>query len=413
MKTNQKVPEGWSVKKLGDVCYLIAGNAFDSNDFVQEGIPLIRISNIDEDKIVLNENTVFLKESFLKENEKFKVQYNDLLIAMSGATTGKMGINTFLEPMLLNQRVCIIRAKNISQNYLNQYLFTHKKDILKQSYGGAQPNIGNNDIKKIKLLLPPLCEQEKIAEILGTWDLAIEKLTALIEQKKLLKKGLMQRLLTGKQRLPGFSEPWKKVKSGECFSFLKTSSYSRAETTDCGEVHYIHYGDIHTKYPLHIFPKDINIYISTKQASKSDCLKTGDLILLDASEDYEGTTKCVELLNISDDEKVVSGLHTLALRDSTQNFINGFRAYITSIPFVKNNFWKQVTGIKVYGVSKDNLKKIKIPIPSLSEQKAIADILSKADEEIDLLTAKLSALKSQKKGLMQKLLTGQIRVKVA
>lgn len=413
MKTNQKVPEGWSVKKLGDVCYLIAGNAFDSNDFVQEGIPLIRISNIDEDKIVLNENTVFLKESFLKENEKFKVQYNDLLIAMSGATTGKMGINTFLEPMLLNQRVCIIRAKNISQNYLNQYLFTHKKDILKQSYGGAQPNIGNNDIKKIKLLLPPLCEQEKIAEILGAWDLAIEKLTALIEQKKLLKKGLMQRLLTGKQRLPGFSEPWKKVKLGECFSFLKTSSYSRAETTDCGEVHYIHYGDIHTKYPLHIFPKDINIYISTKQASKSDCLKTGDLILLDASEDYEGTTKCVELLNISDDEKVVSGLHTLALRDSTQNFINGFRAYITSIPFVKNNFWKQVTGIKVYGVSKDNLKKIKIPIPSLSEQKAIADILSKADEEIDLLTAKLSALKSQKKGLMQKLLTGQIRVKVA
>ena len=275
------------------------------------------------------------------------------------------------------------------------------------------PQLTVPQVQGYKVLVPPLAEQEKIAEILGTWDLAIEKLTALIEQKKLLKKGLMQRLLTGKQRLPGFSEPWKKVKLGECFSFLKTSSYSRAETTDCGEVHYIHYGDIHTKYPLHIFPKDINIYISTKQASKSDCLKTGDLILLDASEDYEGTTKCVELLNISDDEKVVSGLHTLALRDSTQNFINGFRAYITSIPFVKNNFWKQVTGIKVYGVSKDNLKKIKIPIPSLSEQKAIADILSKADEEIDLLTAKLSALKSQKKGLMQKLLTGQIRVKVA
>ena len=207
IKTNQKIPEGWSVKKLGDVCYLIAGNAFDSNDFVQEGIPLIRISNIDEDKIVLNENTVFLKESFLKENEKFKVQYNDLLIAMSGATTGKMGINTFLEPMLLNQRVCIIRAKNISQNYLNQYLFTHKKDILKQSYGGAQPNIGNNDIKKIKLLLPPLCEQEKIAEILGAWDTAIEKLTALIEQKKAVEKRIDATLVDGQTTPPRLLHP--------------------------------------------------------------------------------------------------------------------------------------------------------------------------------------------------------------
>ena len=124
---------------------------------------------------------------------------------------------------------------------------------------------------------------------------------------------------------------WNVKKLGECFSFLRTSCYSRAETTDCGEVHYIHYGDIHTKYPLHISPKDIDVYVSTEQASKSDCLKTGDLILLDASEDYEGTTKCVELLNISDDEKVVSGLHTLALRDISKNFINGFRAYFNPV----------------------------------------------------------------------------------
>lgn len=203
---------------------------------------------------------------------------------------------------------------------------------------------------------------------------------------------------------------WNVKKLGECFSFLRTSCYSRAETTDCGEVHYIHYGDIHTKYPLHISPKDIDVYVSTEQASKSDCLKTGDLILLDASEDYEGTTKCVELLNISDDEKVVSGLHTLALRDISKNFINGFRAYITSIPFVKNNFWKQVTGIKVYGVSKDNLKKIKLPIPPLPEQEKIAEILGAWDLAIEKLTALIEQKKLLKKGLMQRLLTGKQRL---
>lgn len=203
------------------------------------------------------------------------------------------------------------------------------------------------------------------------------------------------------QKIP---EGWSIKKLGECFSFLRTSNYSRAETTDYGEVHYIHYGDIHTKYPLHISPKNIDIYVSTEQASKSDCLKTGDLILLDASEDYEGTTKCVELLNISDDEKVVSGLHTLALRDIFKNFINGFRAYITSIPFVKNNFWKQVTGIKVYGISKDNLKKIKIPVPPLPEQEKIAEILGTWDLAIEKLTALIEQKKLLKKGLMQRLL---------
>lgn len=406
---NQKIPEGWSVKKLGECTLSFSGGtpSVDKTEYYENGkIPFIRSGEIYQDFTEL-----FITKKGLKESSAKMVKKGDLLLALYGANSGDSSVCKI--DGAINQAILCIRTKEDNLNFLESLFVIYKDKVIHKYLQGGQGNLSAEIIKSLCFMFPPLCEQEKIAEILGTWDLAIEKLTALIEQKKLLKKGLMQRLLTGKQRLPGFSEPWKKVKLGECFSFLKTSSYSRAETTDCGEVHYIHYGDIHTKYPLHIFPKDINIYISTKQASKSDCLKTGDLILLDASEDYEGTTKCVELLNISDDEKVVSGLHTLALRDSTQNFINGFRAYITSIPFVKNNFWKQVTGIKVYGVSKDNLKKIKIPIPSLSEQKAIADILSKADEEIDLLTRKLDLLQSQKKGLMQQLLTGKIRVKVA
>ena len=82
------------------------------------------------------------------------------------------------------------------------------------------------------------------------------------------------------QKIP---EGWSVKKLGECFSFLKTPSYSRAETTSDGEVHYIHYGDIHTKYPLHVCPEDIDIFVTNEQAQKGDFLQTGDLILLDAS----------------------------------------------------------------------------------------------------------------------------------
>ena len=209
------------------------------------------------------------------------------------------------------------------------------------------------------------------------------------------------------QKIP---EGWSVKKLGECFSFLKTPSYSRAETTDIGDVHYVHYGDIHTKYHLHVCPTDIDIFVSDEQAQKGDLLKTGDLILLDASEDYEGTTKCIELVDIKENDKVISGLHTLALRDNARNFADGFRAYITSMPFVKNIFWKQVSGFKVYGVSKDNLKKIKLLLPPLAEQEKIAGILGTWDEAIEKLSGLIEQKKLLKKGLMQKLLTGKTRL---
>lgn len=209
------------------------------------------------------------------------------------------------------------------------------------------------------------------------------------------------------QKIP---EGWSVKKLEDCFSFLKTPSYSRTETTDSGEVRYIHYGDIHTKYHLHVCPTDIDIFVSAEQARKGDLLKTGDLILLDASEDYEGTTKCIELVDIKENDKVISGLHTLALRDNTKNFANGFRAYITSIPFVKDLFWKQVSGFKVYGVSKDNLKKLKLIFPPLAEQKKIAEILGTWDEAIEKLSSLIEQKKLLKKGLMQKLLTGKVRL---
>lgn len=214
-------------------------------------------------------------------------------------------------------------------------------------------------------------------------------------------------MMKNNQKIP---EGWSVKKLGECFSFLKTPSYSRAETTSDGEVHYIHYGDIHTKYSVHVSPEDIDIFVSNEQAQKGDFLRTGDLILLDASEDYDGTTKCVELTAIKDSDKVISGLHTLALRDNSNNFVNGFRAYITSMPFVKNNFWKQVTGIKVYGVSKDNLKKLKLLLPPLAEQKKIARILGTWDEAIEKLSSLIEQKKNLKKGLMQRLLTGKTRL---
>ena len=203
---------------------------------------------------------------------------------------------------------------------------------------------------------------------------------------------------------------WNIKSMGDCFRFLRTKSLSRAETECSGDVKYIHYGDIHTKYPLIISPKEIDLFISAEQAVNADLLCSGDLILLDASEDYEGTTKCIELSNVLPEDKIISGLHTMALRDDHGIFANNFKAYITSMPYVKQNFWKQISGVKVYGISKDSLKKIKVLVPPIEEQKKIAEILETWDRAIEELSDLIAEKKELKRGLMQRLLTGTQRL---
>lgn len=212
------------------------------------------------------------------------------------------------------------------------------------------------------------------------------------------------------KKINNLPKGWKIKKFGECFNFLRTANYSRAETKESETVHYIHYGDIHRKYGYHVQPHDINTFVSVEQAEKFDKLKNGDLILLDASEDYEGSIKCTELKNVTK-ENIISGLHTIALRDKDNNFINSFKAYLTSIPYVKNSFLKQITGIKVYGISKSNLIKIDLIIPPIIEQKRIAEVIECWDEGIEEISKVIALKEQKKKWLMHNLLSGKVRLK--
>ena len=203
---------------------------------------------------------------------------------------------------------------------------------------------------------------------------------------------------------------WDLVPIGEIFKTLSNATYSRDELTQEGEILYIHYGDIHTKfnYFLNLLKTDLPS-ITKSQLKNYSLLNEGDLIMVDASEDYSAINKSVEIVNIGN-RKVISGLHTIVLRDMGNVFVDGFRGYIRSNKIVKNQLDKLATGMKVYGVSKNNLMKVLIPIPSKQEQTAIAQILSDMDSEIETLEKKLSKYKSLKQGMMQELLTGRIRL---
>lgn len=203
---------------------------------------------------------------------------------------------------------------------------------------------------------------------------------------------------------------WEVKSINEAFRFLSNATYSRAELNSDGDIHYIHYGDIHTRFNEFIdFNSVVLPKISEKQAKKYPLVQEGDILMADASEDYVGLCKSVEVKNI-DKKKVIAGLHTILIREKASNYIDGFKGYLFLVPEVKKQLLGLATGMKVYGVSKSNLPQVLLPVPPLNEQTAIATALSDTDALISALDKKIAKKQQIKQGAMQLLLTGKKRL---
>lgn len=205
MPNNQKIPEGWSVKKLGLCLSLLKDGTHGTHIDVPNGIMLLSAKDVINGQIILSKDSRRISiGDFNLLHKKYHIQNGDVVLTIVG-TIGRCAIiDNYNDNYTFQRSVAILRPyKEITSKYLLTYIqgSSFQKELLKKQSVSAQPGVYLDDLSKIYLLLPPLPEQEKIAEILGTWDEAIEKLSSLIEQKKLLKKGLMQKLLTGKVRL--------------------------------------------------------------------------------------------------------------------------------------------------------------------------------------------------------------------
>ncbi|MCB4779014.1 MAG: restriction endonuclease subunit S [Sulfurovum sp.] len=205
-------------------------------------------------------------------------------------------------------------------------------------------------------------------------------------------------------------EDWDVVKVNDVFIFIKTYSNSRADLSNQGDIEYLHYGDIHTKYKYHL---DLNLNSLPKISSEKikgniEYVKDGDIFIADASEDYADIGKSIEAINVNN-KKIISGLHTFLLRDKNNNFTSKYKGFIFYNENVSKNIKKIATGISVLGISKTNLGKLLIPLPPLKEQQKIAQILSTWDDAISKQEELIVAKEQFKKGLMQRLLSGEVR----
>lgn len=400
------IPNDWEVKRLGDVIVILGGNAFSSTDSQEEGIPWLKIGNVGVNTIK-TETIDYLPNSFKKNYKEFLLHKNDYVMALTRPIlNGKLKIAKIQNrEWLLNQRVAKLTSKkgiiNFFVNLLKMPFYCHLIEVLMA--GTDPPNLGVNSFKLLKLPIPPLPEQKAIANCLTTWDKGIEKLTALITAKKTQKKALMQSIFNDELRIKN----WKEVKLGDIGETF--NGLTGKNKNDFG------FGKPYVSY-LNVF-KNSKIdeetdfdFVSISENENQQKLQYGDLIFTTSSETpNEVGMSSVILFEPIEDLFLNSFCFGFRLNDFEILYPN-FAIHILREQNFRKEMYRLAQGSTRFNLSKTGFKKIKLKLPTLAEQQEIANLLSTADKEIALLEQKLVALQRQKQGLMQVLLTGQVRI---
>lgn len=394
------IPQEWEVKRLGNIAKCFSGGTpkSESEEMYGGTIPFIRSGEIHSDKTAL-----FLTDDGLRKSSAKMVDVGDLIFALYGANSGDCAISQINGA--INQAILCIRSSSVINPFMQPYLELQKDRFIAKYLQGGQGNLSGEIVCSYTIPIPPLAEQRKIAEILGVWDEAIEKQSRLIEKLELRKRALMQRLLTGRTRLPGFTTPWQKVKLGEIGKFDKGVGVPKEKIVSEG-CKAITYGEIYTKYNYVI--KDFASYIDSDTAQTSKQISSGAIIFAGSGETLEDIGKCVAFI---DNDKAYAGGDIIIFNPSVE-VDSLVLSYILNSPVAIAQKRRYGQGHSVVHIYQKDLARIEFELPSLPEQKAIAEVLTTADDEIATHRKKLDALRLQKRGLMQQLLTGKTRVKI-
>lgn len=387
-KIEQKIPEGWCVKKLKDLSTKgIFNGIFNDPKKVGRGVPLINVVDLYQDNI--NFSNLSLLDVTENELDKYEAKEGDLLFTRSSLKLEGIAhcnlVKKYSERVVYDCHLMRVRTNQALAVPYYLYTFCNtkmaKQNFMSKAKTTTMTTIDQKGLGNVLILLPPLPEQEKIAGILNCWDDGIEKLSALIEKKKIQKKALMQQLLTGKHRLKGFSTPWHEVKLGDIADLYQPQTISQSDLELDG-------------YPVYGANGLIGYY------HKFNHEKWQIMITC------RGST-CGTVNRTSGKSWITGNAMVVNVDNYKDNKLFLF------FKLLNENFLSIVSGSGQPQIVRTPLAKWKLYIPTdLAEQKAIAEILSKADEEIELLNKKLEAFKQEKKALMQQLLTGKIRVKV-
>lgn len=413
------VPEDWNVTRLGTLANFRTGpfgSALHKSDYVYGGVPVINPMQIVDGKIV-HTPRMAICEAAAQNLSEFRLLEGDIVIGRRGEMGRCAVVQLDQSGWLCGTGSMIVRPKESLEARFAQRLLSSSPVIAAieaTSVGTTMSNLNQSTLSNLKIPIPPTyVEQQAIAEALNDADALIESMEQLVTKKHQLKQGMMQELLTGRRRLQGFSEKWECISMGEIFSLSGGFAASRDQLSTDGYC-YLHYGDIHMSDRTLIrvtdeFQNIPKLNISLRELNSSVLLEDGDAVFVDASEDEAGVCKYVVVSN-PDKVPFISGLHTIVAKSKVNFLDNGYKKYCFQASSVKEQFRFYAVGTKVLGVSKSNIAKVTIQVPSLDEQAAIASVLTSMDDEVYNLKIQLQKTRQLKQGMMQELLSGRVRL---
>lgn len=387
------VPEGWSNVSLGDLVNYKKGFAFDSSDYSENGVRVIRISDTTRDGLHSN-NPKYVAEDRADGFSDWQLFGGDIIVSTVGSRphlldsmVGKaVRIPSNFNGSLLNQNLVKLAPKK--DRVISEVLYPHLKDnrfitfISGLVRGNAnQVSITLKELFTFPILLPPLPEQRKIADILSTWDRAIETTEALLATARTQKRALMQSLLTGKRRFPEFEgQDWKEVRLGDVANIRKGEQKSKSTLGDGGEFPVINGGVTPSGY-------------TDEWNTEADTITIS-----------EGGNSCGFVNRIF--TRFWSGGHCYTLESPKVELDYLFHI----LKFGETDIMRLRVGSGLPNIQKKAISNYAFRMPKPLEQRAIAKILNNALTEEQNAETQIEKLRTEKKALMQQLLTGKRRV---
>jgi len=413
-----RAPSSWNINSLGSIAETITKGTTPTSvgfDYQEEGINFLKVENIKKNTL----STENLDKISFKANEKLsrsKLHKGDILFSIAGSLGECMTVREKYLPANINQALSLIR---INENLiLNDFVEYYLKGNIIQSYikaistVSAQPNLSLTQVSNFKVLIPPILEQNKIAEVLSTVDDAIQKTEEIIERSKELKKGLMQDLLTKGIGHEEFKEvklgpktmkiptSWKVKKISNITESYAGGTPSRSNSEYYGgKIPWIKSGELNADYI-----DNVDEFITDKGLNNSSATWVSSNSVLVAM--YGATAGQVAYLNTP----ATTNQAILALPPSEKDIYDSTFLFHTLKVHMKRLVAQRIQGSGQQNLSKTLINKLEIPLPPLREQEKIAEILSTIDEKIQKEKDYKEKLEQLKKGLMQDLLTGKVRV---
>jgi type I restriction enzyme S subunit len=394
--------QGWKIKKLGEVCDFQNGFAFKSKTYKESGLPILRITNIQNDEIDSKELVFFDKNDYKEDLYRFRVIKNDLLIAMSGATTGKLGINKSDTVFYLNQRVGkFIPKKQLYRDFLYYFLSTKVEESLRIAAGAAQPNLSTEQINNFEIPLPPLPEQHRIVSILGQCFTAIDKTKANAEQNLKNAKELFESYLQGVFE----NGNWKIIKLNE-ITDVKDGTHDSPKYIKEG-IPFITQKNI----KLHGLSFDDIKFITEidhEKFYKRSNVSYGDILI-----SMIGANRGMAALV---DDKRIFSIKNVGLIKSSNNINMQYLLYYLKstkamqyVLFMSNGGAQEFVGLTA-------LRSFPIPLPPLKVQQTIVHCLDALRAETQKLEAiyrkKIVSFEELKKSILQKAFAGELTEKM-